>query len=127
MAIVARVLTLDKFKEAQFEPYGPWPVCNLLDVEVLRASGIEKVVVLDLEDATVLTDWQEFQDLIARHIWFGYRALVVNLEAVKRVDSVGVGEMVRQYVIAARSGRHQFGLVNAPMHFRELAEKLKFV
>jgi anti-anti-sigma regulatory factor len=62
--------------------------------EVLRAAGIEHVIVLDLDEAGVRANWQEFHDLLERCIARGDRAIVVNLQAVRKVDSICDGSQL---------------------------------
>jgi hypothetical protein len=94
MAIVARAMTLDEFQNGHFEPSQTAPFLGGIDDEVLRAAGIEHVIVLDLHEASVRANWQEFHDPLERCIARGDGAIVVNLQALNKVDSICDGSQL---------------------------------
>ncbi len=126
MRIVERRLDPDEFQRGDFKAYRHPCFCGPIDDDFLARKKIGHVIVLDLLDALVgpvpaeqLRVW--IQRLVAR----GERHIVLNLEGLTRVDSMGLGEIIRALTVLSQN-QGTFPLVNAPEHFQQLVAKFKF-
>ena len=99
---------------------------DLLEDELLAAKEISHVVVLDVVGALERYQAQEFNRLIARLVERGERIIVVNLQALTRIDSAGLGALACSYTILKTSGR-SMPIVNAPKRFRQFVASMKFL
>ena len=80
------------------------------------------VVVLRLEGHMTLdTEERRLRDVVTDLLAARHTAIVLNLERVPYVDSVGVGEIVRAYSAVASAGG-RFRLANATPRVREVLE-----
>src|SRR5262249_51604540 len=126
MRVVECTLTLDECGGESFEPYRQTGFLDGLKNELLAAKEISHVVVLDVVGALEGYQAQEFDGLIARLVERGERIIVVNLEALTRIDSAGLGALIRSYGTLKRSGR-SMPIVNAPKRFRQFVASMKFL
>jgi anti-anti-sigma factor len=124
--VAERTVRLDECGGEGFEPYVEPCFYDLLDNELLAAKEISHVVVLDVVGALEGYQAQEFDGLIARLVERGERIIVVNLEGLTRLDSAGLGVLVRSYGTLKRSGR-SMPIVNAPTRFRQFVASMKFL
>src|SRR5262252_3895157 len=125
MPMKERILTLDECRDQPFAPLRWAPFWDGLDYESLTKQGIGHVVVLDVDGALEGSDAQALFTWIQRLVQRGERTVVVNLADLGRVDSTGLGELIRS-VVCIKKASGSMPLVNAPTHFRQLVEKCLF-
>src|SRR5262249_32861379 len=92
MRIAERTLTLDECRAERFEPFQKIPFDDGLDVQLLAAKGIRNVLVLDLVGAFDGPDTHAFSARVRQLVYEGEHTIVVNLAAVTKWDSTGLGE-----------------------------------
>jgi len=127
MDLVERMMTPHEYREERFAPFREPPFTgDAFDAESLVASDVHHVVVLDLAGAFEGPGVEELSKRIDGLRDRGEGIFVVNLSAVTKVDSMGLGELVRSFVRVSRGGG-KLALVNPPQHFRQLVESMKFL
>ena len=119
-------MTLDECRNEHLQPYRKPCFWDTLDYEFLVANSVGHIVVLDLAGALAGPESQELYARIRQLVERGERMIVVNLWAVEKVDSEGLGELVRCLVTLKRIGG-MMPLVNPPQHFRQLVASMKFL
>jgi anti-sigma B factor antagonist len=73
-----------------------------MHVNVRRAGG---VILVDLEGGLVMGDGDEvLHDVMDELLAEGWKSILLNLTAVERLDSAGVGELVASWKLAREFG-----------------------
>jgi anti-anti-sigma factor len=108
------------------EPYQEPCFYDLVEDDLVAATDINHVVVLDVVGALDGYDAQQFDDVIALLVERGERIVVVNLEALTRIDSARLGALIRAYSTLKTSGR-SMPIVNAPKHCRRFVASMRFL
>lgn len=127
MRVFERKLDLDELRREHFEAYQYPCFYDAIDDNFLAGNKIGHVIVLDLLDALVGPEPSEqLRVRIQRLEGNGERHIVLNLEGLTQIDSMGLGEVVRGMVILKRN-HGTFPLVNAPEWFQQLVARVKFL
>jgi anti-sigma B factor antagonist len=126
MGVTERTLTLDECRSELFESFQMPCFWDTLDFELLGTQKRGHVVVLDFVGTLLRSEKQELHARIKRLVERGERTIVLNLQALTKVDSAGLGELVQAMTTVIRAGG-TMPLVHAPRHFRHLVASMKFL
>jgi anti-anti-sigma factor len=126
VGVSERTLTVDECRSELFESFQMPCFWDILDFELLGTQKRGHVVVLDFVGTLLRSEEQELQARIKRLVERGERTIVLNLQALTKVDSAGLGELVEAMTTVIRAGG-TMPLVNAPKHFRHLVASMKFL
>ena len=126
MRITERTLTLDERRSELFEAYQEPVFRDVLDNEFLATKHESHVIVLDLEGGLEARGGQDLLGRVQLLIERGERTIVINLAALTKMDSAGLGELVRSYAALKKVGG-AMPLVNPPQHFRRVVGAMKFL
>ena len=126
MHIRERKLTPDEYGREQFQLFAEPVFMSVLKAEDL-STQTTPILVLDLDGTLVGGGGaEEVRDRIDHLLDDGERTIVINLGAIVRVDSAGLGALVQSYTRVTRRGG-SMPLVNAPDHFRRLVRSMMFL
>lgn len=126
MRVTERTLSVHECGGEIFKPYQAPCFWDVVDDEIPGTTETSHVVVLDLVGALECQEAEEFHAVVEHLVERGERIIVVNLETLTRIDSAGLGALVRSYVTLKRC-RGSMPIVNAPKHFREFVASMRFL
>jgi len=87
MDIIECCITVDEFKEEQFEPFVEPPFGFAISALIQRQRQLSHYVVLNLVGALKYPDCRDLRATTKRRNNNGDRGIVINLKSVTRVDS----------------------------------------
>src|SRR5262245_14714284 len=103
MRVTERTLSVHECGGEIFKPYRAACFWDVVDDELLATTEISHVVVLELVGALECQEADEFHAIVKRLVERGERIIVVNVEALTRIDSTGLGALVRSCVTLKRA------------------------
>jgi len=104
MDVGERKLTPEEYRNSGFELYQEACFWDALDHDFLTSKGIDHIVVLDVVGALTGSEAQEFYVRIQRLTEHGEQIIVVNLQALTYVDSMGLSALIHSIATLKKSG-----------------------